>query len=83
MLWNDAVGVKNITIIEIGMWPKTIAVSETYLLSSFFTIAFQTACKKAVKIIAKNTVVPIIRFCLSILLIYWCGCAEIDKTLKI
>ena len=49
-------GVKNITAIAIGIWPKTIAVSEIYLSSPFFTIAFQIACKSAAKIIAKNTV---------------------------
>jgi len=49
-------GVKNITTIDIGTWPKTTAVSEVYLSSSFFTIAFQTACRNAAKIITKNTV---------------------------
>ena len=55
MLWMVSIGVKNITIIDIGTWPKTIAVSETYLLSPFFTIAFQTACKNAAKITTINT----------------------------
>ena len=56
MLEMDSVGVKNITTIDIGIWPKTTAVSEIYLSSPFFTIAFQIACKSAAKIIAKNTV---------------------------
>ena len=51
----DSGGVKNITAIDIGTWPKTTAVSEIYLSSPFFTIAFQIACKSAAKIIAKKT----------------------------
>ena len=39
---------------DIGTWPKTIAVTARYLLSSFFTIAFQTACRNAAKIMAEN-----------------------------
>ena len=56
MLWMDNIGVKNITATDIGTWPRTTAVNEIYLSSSFFTIAFQTACRNAAKIIAKNTV---------------------------
>ena len=55
MLCIDSIGVKNITTIDIGICPKTIAVSEKYLSFSFFTIAFQIACKSAAKIIAKKT----------------------------
>ncbi len=44
------------TTIDIGIGPKTTAVSEIYLSSPVFTIAFQIACKSAAKIIAKNTV---------------------------
>ena len=51
----DSIGVKNITAIDIGTWPKTTAVNEIYLSSPFFTIAFQIACRSAAKIIAKNT----------------------------
>ena len=54
MLWIDNVGVKNITTIDIGTCPKTIAVNEKYLSSSLFTIAFQIACRKAAKITIKN-----------------------------
>ena len=52
----DNIGVKNITAIDIGTWPRTTAVKEIYLSSPFFTMAFQTACRNAAKIIAKNTV---------------------------
>ncbi len=52
----DNIGVKNITAIDIGIWPKTTAVNEIYLSFSFLTIAFQTAWRNAAKIIAKNTV---------------------------
>ena len=48
-------GVKNITAIAIGMWPKTIAVNEIYLSSPFLTIAFHTAWRSAAKTTAINT----------------------------
>ena len=54
MLWKDNAGVKNITTMDIGTCPKTIAVNEKYLSSSFFTIAFQTACSNAAKITTKK-----------------------------
>ena len=58
----DSVGVKNITTIDIGTWPKTTAVNEMYLSSPFFTIAFQIACKSADKIIARKTVIDINKY---------------------
>ena len=58
----DSVSVKNKTTIDIGTWPKTTAVKETYLSSSFFTIAFQIACKNAEKIIARKTVKDINKY---------------------
>ena len=54
MLWTDNVGVKNITTMDIGICPKTIAVNEKNLSSSFLTIAFHTACRNAAKITTKN-----------------------------
>ena len=54
MLSTDGAGVSKIMGIDAGTWPKTIAVTARYLFSSFFTIAFQMACKNAAKITAKN-----------------------------
>ena len=48
-------GVKNITAIAIGIWPKTTAVNEIYLSFPFLTIAFHTAWRNADKITAINT----------------------------
>ena len=49
-------GVKNITAIATGIWPKTTDVNEIYLSSPFFTIAFHAAWRNAAKITAINTV---------------------------
>tara|TARA_B100000953_G_C17790318_1_gene348618 strand:+ start:167 stop:430 length:264 start_codon:yes stop_codon:yes gene_type:complete len=54
ILSTDGMGVSKIINTDTGTWPKTIAVTARYLLSSFFTIAFQTACRNAAKIMAKN-----------------------------
>ena len=54
ILSTDGAGVSKIMNIDAGTWPKTIAVTARYLLSSFFTIAFQTACRNAARITAKN-----------------------------
>ena len=48
-------GVKNITAIAIGIWPKITAVNEIYLSSPFLTIAFHAAWRNAAKITAINT----------------------------
>ena len=52
----DNAGLKNITTIDIGTVPKTNDVSEMYLSSPIFTIAFQIACRNAAKITTINTV---------------------------
>ena len=54
ILSTDGMGVSKIINTDIGTWPKTIAVTARYLFSSFFTIAFHTACRNAAKITNKN-----------------------------
>ena len=56
------IGTKKIIINAAGMWPNIIAATATALSLCDLTIAFHTACKKAAKITARNTLVAIIRF---------------------
>ena len=59
MLSRDIIGVKNKTIIDKGIWPKTNDTKAIYLSSCFLTIPFQIECMIAAKITATNTVVVI------------------------